>query len=268
MDRRTWLQLLSVLSAARAGHSQQRGGTPPGATPPAGRGQQQPPPLRITKEQVVAGLALIGLQYRDAEVDMMLRRVNNSLTRFEMVRKIDIPLGVEPSFAFCPGLPNRTPIKGPQRFQTTIARTAAKSPANLDEVAFWPVTELAPLIRSRAVSSTELTKMYLGRMKKYGPKLLCLVTLTEDLALEQAAAADKQIRAGRYKGPLHGIPFGLKDLFDTKSILHVRRRALSKARRRSRRYRSGAVAQRRRGADRQAIDGRARPRRPVVPGTP
>ena len=55
-------------------------------------------------------------------------------------------------------------------------------------------------------------------MKKYAPKLLCLVTLTEDLALEQAAAADKEIRAGHYRGPLHGIPFGVKDLFDTKGI--------------------------------------------------
>jgi Asp-tRNA(Asn)/Glu-tRNA(Gln) amidotransferase A subunit family amidase len=80
------------------------------------------------------------------------------------------------------------------------------------------VTELAPLVRSRAVSSTDLTKMYLARMKKYSPKLLCLITLTEDLALEQAAAADSEIKAGKYRGPLHGIPFGVKDLFDTKGI--------------------------------------------------
>src|SRR5262249_41020270 len=57
-----------------------------------------------------------------------------------------------------------------------------------------------------------------GRMKTYGPKLLCLVTLTEELALEQASAADREIRAGHYRGPLHGIPYGLKDLFDTKGI--------------------------------------------------
>jgi Asp-tRNA(Asn)/Glu-tRNA(Gln) amidotransferase A subunit family amidase len=80
------------------------------------------------------------------------------------------------------------------------------------------VTGLAPLVRSRAVSSTDLTKMYLARMKKYSPKLLCLITLTEELALEQAAAADSEIKAGKYRGPLHGIPFGVKDLFDTKGI--------------------------------------------------
>src|SRR6185503_1791890 len=138
MDRRTWLQLLSVLSAARAGHAQQRGGAPPAATgpaatPPAGRGQQQPPPLRVTKEQVVAGLALIGLQFQDAEVDLMLRRVSNSLSAYESLRKAEVPLGVEPSFTFHPGLPNRTPVKGPPRFETTIVRTAVKPPANLED---------------------------------------------------------------------------------------------------------------------------------------
>ena len=93
-----------------------------------------------------------------------------------------------------------------------------RAPKNLEDVAFWPVTELSTLLRTRAVSSFDLTKMYLARMKKYAPQLLCLVTLTEDLALEQAAAADKEIRAGHYRGPLHGIPYGVKDLFDTKGI--------------------------------------------------
>ena len=81
------------------------------------------------------------------------------------------------------------------------------------------IVDLAPLVKSRAISSTDLTKMYLARMQKYSPKLLCLITSTEELALQQAAAADKEIRAGHYRGPLHGIPFGLKDLFDTKGIL-------------------------------------------------
>ena len=83
-----------------------------------------------------------------------------------------------------------------------------KAPSNLEDLAFGRVVDLAPLVKSRAVSSTDLTKMYLARMKKYSPKLLCLITLTEDLALEQAAHADQEIRAGNYRGPLHGIPFG------------------------------------------------------------
>jgi len=227
------MQLISVLAAARPALTQTQPPvttTPPATTPqpPAGgrggagggqgRGNQRP--LRITKEQVQAALKLLGLEFQDAEIDMMLRNVDNSLASYEAVRKIDIPLDTEPSFTFHPGLPDRVPIKGPQRFETTIpARSTAKAPSNLEDLAFLPVTELAPLVRSRAVSSTDLTKMYLERMKKYSPKLLCLITLTEELALEQAAAADAEIKAGKYRGPLHGIPFGVKDLYDTKGIL-------------------------------------------------
>jgi Asp-tRNA(Asn)/Glu-tRNA(Gln) amidotransferase A subunit family amidase len=222
MDRRTWLQLMSVLAAARPAFSQERPtATPPGAPPaapaPQGRGAQQP--MRVTKEQVQAALKLLGLEFQDAEIDQMLRRVNGSLFSYEAVRKIDVPYDTEPAIAFHPGLPNRVPGKGPARFAPTFARAKkAKAPANREDLAFWRVSELAPLVRSRAVSSTELTKMYLERMKKYSPKLLSVVTLTEEPALAQAAAADAEIRRGHYRGPLHGIPFGVKDLFDTRGI--------------------------------------------------
>ena len=224
MDRRTWMQLIGVLAAARPALTQTQ---PPVTTtpqPPAGgraggRGGNQRP-LRVTKEQVQAALKLLGLEFQDAEIDMMLRNVDNSLASYEAVRKIDIPLDTEPSFTFHPGLPDRVPVKGPQRFETTIpARSTAKAPSNLEDLAFLPVTGLAPLLRSRAVSSTDLTRMYLERMKKYSPKLLCLITLTEELALQQAAAADAEIKVGKYRGPLHGIPFGVKDLYDTKGSL-------------------------------------------------
>ena len=204
MDRRTWIQLLGVLSAAGVS-AQQR---------PAQR------PLRVTKEQVSAALTLLGLDFQDAEIETMLRPVSDALTGYEDLRKVDVPYGVEPAITFHPGLPGRVPGKGPARYSTTIpVASTAKAPKNLEDLAFLPVTGLAPLVRSGAVTSTELTKMYLARMKRYSPNLLCLVTLTEDLALERAAAADKEIRAGHYRGPLHGIPFGVKDLFDTKGIL-------------------------------------------------
>jgi Asp-tRNA(Asn)/Glu-tRNA(Gln) amidotransferase A subunit family amidase len=216
MERRTWLQLLGLLSTATSTAAPQQ--PPAGAGRGGGQGQGQGQPMRVKKEQVVGALALLGLEFQDAEIDMMMRRVNGSLASYENLRKIDVPYGTEPAFGFVPGLPNRKQIRGPQRFTTTIAATHARAPKNLEDVAFWPVTRLAPLIHSRAVSSTDLTKMYLARMKKYSPQLLCLITLTEDLALEQAAAADKEIRAGHYRGPLHGIPYGVKDLFDTKGI--------------------------------------------------
>jgi hypothetical protein len=90
--------------------------------------------------------------------------------------------------------------------------------SNLEDLAFEPVTALAPLVESRRMSSTDLTKMYLARLKRYGDPLHCVITLTEELALSQAANADREIKAGRYRGPLHGIPWGAKDLLATKGI--------------------------------------------------
>ncbi|MBM3297359.1 MAG: amidase, partial [Candidatus Aminicenantes bacterium] len=80
------------------------------------------------------------------------------------------------------------------------------------------VTKLAALLRARKITSTELTQLYLDRLKTYGPRLECVITLTEELALEQARRADAEISAGRYRGPLHGIPWGAKDLLSTKGI--------------------------------------------------
>ena len=93
-------------------------------------------------------------------------------------------------------------------------------PANLtpEQIAFLPVTALATLIESKRITSTELTKIYLDRLKKHGDTLKCVVTLTEELALKQAAEADAEIKAGKYRGPLHGIPWGAKDLLATKGI--------------------------------------------------
>src|SRR5260370_39333371 len=85
-------------------------------------------------------------------------------------------------------------------------------PHNLEEVAFWPAIQLAVLIRTKQVSSEELTQMFLGRLKRYNPKLLFVVTITEELALQQAREADREIASGHYRGPLHGIPYGIKEL--------------------------------------------------------
>src|SRR6185503_16495443 len=93
-----------------------------------------------------------------------------------------------------------------------------KLPANPDDLAFYSVGELGSLIKSRQISSEKLTRLYLERLKKYGPKLECVITLTEDLALQQARRADAEIARGKYRGPLHGIPYGAKDLLATKGI--------------------------------------------------
>jgi len=182
-----------------------------------GRGGQNQP-MRVTKEQLKDALDILGLDFTEAERDMMLPAVNRALTNYEGLRKLEIPLDTEPAFHFRPALPGKEPKPRASRFLPTRS-TKLASFSNVEDLAFLPVTELAPLVRAKKVSSTDLTKMYLGRLKKYSPKLLNVITLTEDLAMTQAAEADKEIRAGKYRGPLHGIPFGAKDLFNTKGIL-------------------------------------------------
>ena len=175
---------------------------------------------RITRETLECAEKIIGIDFSDAEQQQALSGVNGSLANFERLRDTPIPLDTEPAITFRPYLPGRKPRPGATpgaKIKVSSAAPPARR-ASLDDLAFQPVTALAALVRKRDVSSTELTRMYLDRLKKHGPKLNCVVTLTEDLALAQAAQADKEIRSGRYKGPLHGIPWGAKDLFATRGI--------------------------------------------------
>src|SRR4029077_13571446 len=88
----------------------------------------------------------------------------------------------------------------------------ATKPGSDEELAFLPVTQLSRLIETRQITSTDLTKLYIGRLKQHDAQLHCVVSLTEELALRQAWQADEEIAGGRYRGPLHGIPWGAKDL--------------------------------------------------------
>ncbi len=159
---------------------------------------------------------LIGIELTDAQEAMALNNANTNLERYETLRKIEIPLDTEPATLFHPALPGKKFNLKTTRFK--LSKTAAPAFASLEDLAFASVPQLATLIRSRKVSPVELTRMYIGRLKKYGPKLNCVVTLTEELAMSQAAAAEREIKAGKYRGPLHGIPWGGKDLFATKGI--------------------------------------------------
>ena len=116
-----------------------------------------------------------------------------------------------PALTFFPTPPR--PAASIQRNRATpIEGRTPRRPSSDEELAFLPVTELSALVRSRQVSSTELTRLYLGRLKRFDPLLKCVVTLTEEVALKQAAQADREIASGKYRGPLHGIPWGAKDL--------------------------------------------------------
>jgi Asp-tRNA(Asn)/Glu-tRNA(Gln) amidotransferase A subunit family amidase len=182
--------------------------------------QQQDDPPRIGKDVLDCGEKIFGVDFTDAEEERALNGVNQNLGNFERLRTIDIPLDTEPAVTFRPYLPGKKPKPGATpgaRIKVQLQPPAARR-SSVDDLAFLPVTALAPLVQRRDVSATELTRMYLARLKKYDPLLHCVVTLTEELALAQAAQADKEIRAGRYRGPLHGIPWGAKDLFATKGI--------------------------------------------------
>jgi Asp-tRNA(Asn)/Glu-tRNA(Gln) amidotransferase A subunit family amidase len=182
--------------------------------------QQTPADLTITKDTLDCGEKIFGVDFTEPEEEAIVRGVNRNLDSFEALRKVDIPLDTDIPLVFHPYLPGEKPKPGATpgaALKVTLAPPAPRR-ASLDDLAFQPITALAPLLRGRQVSATDLTRMYLARLKKYGPKLNCVVTLTEDLALAQAADADREIKAGRYKGPLHGIPWGAKDLFATKGI--------------------------------------------------
>ena len=177
------------------------------------------PPQVISKEMLQHSLKVAGLEFTDEQLDVMLPTINRSLPAYEALRKKDVPLDTEPATSFHPIAPPPLAKHAKVIFKPRRLKRAPKRPANLEDLAFAPVTELAALVKAKQVSSVELTGMYIARLKKYSPKLLCVITMTEDLAMQQAAQADKEIRAGHYKGPLHGIPYGAKDLFNTKGIL-------------------------------------------------
>jgi Asp-tRNA(Asn)/Glu-tRNA(Gln) amidotransferase A subunit family amidase len=132
-------------------------------------------------------------------------------------RKLAIEDSVVPASQWNPAIPGVTiaPMHG--RFVRSPAG-AAKLPASEADIAFSPVTQLARWIETRQITSERLTKIYLDRLEKYQPKVNCVITLTRELALQQAKRADAEIAAGKYRGPLHGIPWGAKDLVDTAGI--------------------------------------------------
>jgi Asp-tRNA(Asn)/Glu-tRNA(Gln) amidotransferase A subunit family amidase len=110
-------------------------------------------------------------------------------------------------------------IAGPQRDRFVWSRLdPGPLPARDEDIAFAPLARLARWIEKRELTSTRLTQIYLDRLRRYGPQLRCVITLTSDLALAQAKKADEEIAAGKYRGPLHGIPWGGKDLLDTAGI--------------------------------------------------
>jgi Asp-tRNA(Asn)/Glu-tRNA(Gln) amidotransferase A subunit family amidase len=175
---------------------------------------QQDGAQKITLPMLTDALALSGLTFAEEDQKALLQAANQNLARYEEIRRAPIPNDVAPPFYFSPLVPGMkvSRVKLPVRFSTP----KVTRPANLEDVAFWPIVQLSQLIRTRQVTSMELTEMYLARLHRYNATINCVVTFLDDVARTQAAQADAEIKAGKYRGPLHGIPWGAKDIIAVK----------------------------------------------------
>lgn len=177
---------------------------------------------KITEEMLHYAHRLIGLEFTREERELMQKRVQDNLGFYQKLREVSLANSVAPAHRFDPIPPGNTISSAlPQMVKSGKAdpsRAASKepvpsrSPLRAEELAFWPVTRLAAAVRDRQVSSVDLTRMYLARLEKHHSQLECVISFTREMALEQAERADTEIRQGRYRGPLHGIPWGAKDL--------------------------------------------------------
>ncbi len=154
---------------------------------------------------------LAGLEFTDDEREMMARGVNGLKKTFAELRTIPITNATPPAIQFSPLLPGET-VDTTQHTFALSKPPDLERPADLEDLAFWPVTHLSALLRARKVTSVELTKMYLARLRRFDEQLHCVVTYTDDLAMRQATRADEELASGKNRGPLHGIPWGAKDL--------------------------------------------------------
>jgi Asp-tRNA(Asn)/Glu-tRNA(Gln) amidotransferase A subunit family amidase len=177
----------------------------------------------ITKKTITEAEKINHLNFTDAERTQMLERLNERLENYEKLRAIKLDNSVPPALYFDPRSPG-TKTHCRDRCTSTIEPIKLSNfplppvPTELEKMAFYPLTHLSMLIKMRKVTSKQLTEMCLRRLKRYDPYLHCVVTLTEELALTQAKRADDEMDQGIYRGPLHGIPWGAKDLLATKGI--------------------------------------------------
>ncbi len=176
---------------------------------------QEAEEARISAEMLRDALAMSGIEFSEEERTEMVERVNDAIENYEDLHNFHIPNDISPPFHFDPIVPGMKVDRTARPFRISDP-PAVTRPSNLEDVAFWPVRHLAELVRTRQVSSVELTTMYMDRLKRHNPVLNCVVSFTDDLAMNQARAADAEIEAGRYKGPLHGIPWGAKDIIAAK----------------------------------------------------
>jgi len=198
----------------------------------AAHGEEAKEPVRITAEMLDEAAALAGVgPLRAEQKQMMLQGLNGQRDGYAEIRALKMANSVAPAFVFHP-LPAINPtseaelskdaceeqnrIQNEPVIYSSILSSIPNPPAEIEDLAFANITALGKLIQGRVITSLALTKMYLARLKRYDSKLHFVITLTEDRALAQARKADEEIAAGHYRGPLHGIPWGAKDLLAVK----------------------------------------------------
>jgi Asp-tRNA(Asn)/Glu-tRNA(Gln) amidotransferase A subunit family amidase len=180
--------------------------------------QSKPP--KITPEMIDQAAIMAGIgPFTDEQKKMMIDGLVDQNGSFKAIRKLKLPNSVAPAFVFHPlaaaGNVRRVTAETPN-VHGWKPDPNVDAPSNIEDLAFATVSELASLLHARKITSVALTQMYLARLRRFDPKLHFVITLTEDRALAQAKAADAEITAGKHRGPLHGIPWGAKDLLAVK----------------------------------------------------
>ncbi|HVR98484.1 MAG TPA: amidase [Thermoanaerobaculia bacterium] len=165
----------------------------------------------ITAQAVADAERLLGLEFTEAERAMMLEGLEELKQGYQALRAVPLDNSVPPAVRFDP-LPAGTKLDLGRAAFRLSDQPAAPVTQDLEELAFLPLTQLARLLRERKVTSVALTRMYLARLRRLDPVLHAVISYTEERALEKAEQADREIAAGRYRGPLHGMPWGAKDL--------------------------------------------------------
>ncbi|HUD66876.1 MAG TPA: amidase [Candidatus Sulfotelmatobacter sp.] len=214
---------LGVLAAAAIYRAeaqvQNRGNLPPGAPPAFGAGPPVGP--AVTASTFAEAEKLTQLPLTDSERAMAAaswpRTLASVYERRTGPRKVALEAALAPATRWDPMLPGLTSLPSRDKFVRSSV-PPMPIPAHDEDIAFAPLTQLSAWIEKRQLSSERLTRIYLGRLERFNPTLRCAITITRDLALEQAKQADEEISQGKYRGPLHGIPWGAKDLLDTAGI--------------------------------------------------
>ncbi|WP_339791049.1 amidase [uncultured Imperialibacter sp.] len=164
----------------------------------------------FSRKDIGSAQKLIGLQFSKGDVDTMFSYLERNLTGYEAMRNLRLPETVVPPLLFTT---NYRVGSKEQHKKIEWSVEANPDAVSEEELAFFSVEQLAALIKAKKVSSVELTQLFLSRIKQYDPSLLAVITVTEELALAQARKMDEELAVGKYRGPLHGIPYGIKDLF-------------------------------------------------------